>query len=101
MSAIHVRTNVMFPDDLLVELRKTVPARERSAFIAEATRRQLVMLKQRVALHESAGAWSSEAHPELESGTGVYTYRTETEQAWSERRLRVAEGGPEYVPSGQ
>ncbi len=101
MSANHIRTNVMFPEDVLAELRKTVPARERSAFIAEATRRQLVMLKQKVAVHETAGAWSREAHPELVGSAGVYTYRNETEQAWTERLHRVAEGGVEYVSSGQ
>jgi len=102
MNAVHERTNVMFPPDILRELRALVPARERSAFIAEATRKQLLVLKQRAALSRSAGVWSDEQHKDLTTEDDFFRYRQERNETWERPQRAIAEQGVEYrVPSGQ
>lgn len=102
MNAVHERTNIMFPPDILLELRTLVPARERSAFVAEATRRQLLVLKQRLALKQSVGAWADADHSELSEAQDMIEYRRTRNQGWTTPRLQVADDRAEYhVPSGQ
>lgn len=102
MNAVHERTNIMFPPDILRELRQLVPARERSAFVAEATRKQLMVLKQKAALKHSAGAWSDAQHKDLTTAEDFARYREYRNEGWERRHLAIAEDGVEYhVPSGQ
>lgn len=60
------RMNLAISEELLDELRSTVPARRRSAFIAEAVREKLARLRQVRAAEASAGAWSDEGRDEPE-----------------------------------
>lgn len=71
--------NLSLPDDLLDELRRVVPARQRSAFVVEAIRVRLALLAQVDAVAESAGAWSNKGRPD--PGEGLRAGR----EAWSER----------------
>jgi hypothetical protein len=57
------RINVLFPDDLLDQIRDLVPERKRSEFIVGATRNQLIRERQRRALELTAGAWRDESDP--------------------------------------
>ncbi len=52
--------NLSLPDELLEELKSTVPVRQRSGFIAEAIRMRLALLEQVIAVRETAGTWSDE-----------------------------------------
>ena len=56
--------NLSLPDDLIAELRRAVPDRRRSAFVAEAIRDRLALIAQVDAVRETAGAWSSEGRPD-------------------------------------
>jgi hypothetical protein len=63
------QANFLLPEDLLDELRKTVPKREQSKVVVEALRRELKRLRLLKAIETSFGSWRDEDHPELEQGT--------------------------------
>lgn len=73
-----VRLNVVLPRSLAEELRRLVPARQRSQLIADATAERLARLKLQQALAEAKGAWHDEDHPEL--AAGVESWRDELRQ---------------------
>ena len=66
-----MKTQIVLPDSLMNELRKTIPNRQRSRFIAEAIEEQLRAMKFRKALKESAGCWTDANHPDLKSQADV------------------------------
>ncbi|MBA4417993.1 MAG: hypothetical protein C0392_08805 [Syntrophus sp. (in: bacteria)] len=66
------QANFLLPEDLIEELRKSVPKREQSKVIAEALRKELKRLKLQKALGTSFGAWKDEDHPELQQGTETF-----------------------------
>ena len=68
------RINVTFPVSLLEQIRLYVPSRHRNKFIVEATQKELAQIQLDFALHESAGAWSDEDYPELQSVEDVNNY---------------------------
>jgi hypothetical protein len=72
MSTAKRQANFLLPEDLVEELRKSVPKREQSKVIAEALRKELKRLKLQNALETSFGAWKSEDHPELQQGTETF-----------------------------
>jgi len=65
------RLNLYLPKPLVDDLRRCVPARQRTRFVSEAVARELRRLKLRTALESSAGAWRDEDHPELATGTDI------------------------------
>lgn len=66
------QANFLLPGSLLAELRKRVPARQRSAVVAEALRNELRRRQFREALEYSFGAWSDKNYPELREGSTEY-----------------------------
>jgi hypothetical protein len=54
------RMNVSFPPRLLTELKRRIPARRRSDFIASAVEEKLARGAQLEAVAAAAGAWSDE-----------------------------------------
>jgi len=62
-----MKTQIVLPEPLMDELRKTIPNRRRSQFIAEAIEERLRAMKFQKALKESAGCWSDANHPDLKS----------------------------------
>lgn len=62
------RANVTLPEDLLVELRRTVPKGEQSKVVGDALRHELKRIRFKKALQSSFGAWKARAHPELTRG---------------------------------
>ena len=81
------RMNVSLKDSLVEELRRLVPVRQRSQFIAQAVREKLDHLEQEQAVHAAVGAWSQEdrATPEKE----IRALRG----AWHRRQSRLEESG--------
>jgi hypothetical protein len=69
---ITKQSNYLLPEDLTEEIKKLVPKREQSKFVAEAIRRELKRLKFQKALQTSFGLWIDERHPELQQGTESY-----------------------------
>lgn len=65
MPAVKERMNLYITKSLMDELRKAVPARERTRFVEDILARELRRRKLKAALKASAGAWKDEDHPEL------------------------------------
>jgi len=71
--------NLSLPDELLDELRRAVPPRQRSAFVVDAIRERLALIAQVDAVRESAGSWSS-------TGRGDPAKQIKADrEAWSKR----------------
>ncbi len=62
---ITMKTQIVIPDSLMDELKKAIPIRRRSQFIAEAVAERLRVLRLRNALKDSAGCWTNSKHPDL------------------------------------
>jgi hypothetical protein len=66
-----MKTQIVLPEALGEELKRLVPTRKRSEFIAGAIESRIRMMKFRRALKDSAGAWTDRNHPGLRTQTDV------------------------------
>jgi metal-responsive CopG/Arc/MetJ family transcriptional regulator len=82
---MSTRINVMFPDDLLQQLRDLIPERKRSDFIVGATRDFVRRERQRRALELTAGAWRDESNPNAHTQEAAEETIREMRSADSER----------------
>ena len=57
MRAVKERMNLYITKSLMEDLRRAVPARERTRFVEEVLARELRRRKLKAALKASAGAW--------------------------------------------
>lgn len=62
------QANFTLPEDLLEELKRTVPKGDQSRAVSEALRNELKRIRFRRSLEESFGAWTAGRHPELARG---------------------------------
>ena len=65
MRAVKERMNLYITKSIMDDLRRAVPARERTRFVEEMLLRELRRLKLREAIKNAYGAWKDEDHPEL------------------------------------
>jgi hypothetical protein len=65
MRAVKERMNLYVTKSLMDDLRRAIPARERTRFVEEVLARELRRLKLREAIKNAYGAWKDEDHPEL------------------------------------
>ncbi len=72
MGASFKQANFLLPEDLLNELRKSVPKGQQSRVVAESLRMELRRMKLERALQSSFGAWKHEKHPELKKGSRAF-----------------------------
>jgi metal-responsive CopG/Arc/MetJ family transcriptional regulator len=86
---MSTRINVLFPDDLLEQMRDLVPERKRSEFIVKATGDHLRRERQRRALELTAGAWRDESNPEAHTQEHVERELRELRKADLEREARL------------
>ena len=86
MRAATRQANFTLPEDLLDELKRTVPKGEQSRVVGEALRNELTRIKFKQALEDSFGAWRESKHPELAKGTRHYVRSLRK----SSRRNRLA-----------
>ena len=77
-------TPIRLPVDLLADLDSFVGQGQKSKFIIEATRKELLRLKQRKALQAAAGIFKGEEYPEFATHVDVAAWvrnlRDETER---------------------
>ena len=78
------KISVSFPKELLEEVRKFVPLRQRSRIIAEGTSRMIALFKQQGAAKKAAGIWKEKDHPEL--AEGVDSYLRNIRVSWGAKR---------------
>ncbi|MGP8247841.1 MAG: hypothetical protein ACLQVN_25420 [Bryobacteraceae bacterium] len=62
------RTLVPIPRELAAAIDKVAGHRQRATFIINLVEREIRRREQRDALHEAAGSWKDEDHPELAEG---------------------------------
>jgi hypothetical protein len=93
------RINVTFPKELLDDLRKYVPSRERNRLIVEATEREIKRRKFRQVLDamREEPIWADEDHPDLMTGEDVNRYIRELHarpeyRLWEDENTENAEG---------
>ncbi len=72
MTTATRQANFLLPDDVIEELKASVPRRQQSKVVAEALRKELKRLKLAKALQTSFGAWKEKDHPELKQGVEPY-----------------------------
>ena len=84
------RVQIVLPKNIAEELRAVIPARRRSAFIAEAIAHQLMVRDREQVIDEAFGAWTDENHPYLNTADDIRVWR---EALWAgedrEEALRV------------
>jgi hypothetical protein len=82
-------TPIRFPIDLLMEIEKFVGERQRSKFVIDAARKELIRLKQRTALKMAAGVFKAEDYPELGSPEDVSLWVRKLREETEARRRKV------------
>lgn len=86
---MSTRINVLFPEELLEQMRELVPERKRSEFIVKATGDQLRRERQRRALELTAGAWKDETQPDAHTQEFVERELRDLRSADLEREARL------------
>ncbi|OGO76150.1 MAG: hypothetical protein A3K45_06460 [Chloroflexi bacterium RIFOXYC12_FULL_59_14] len=71
MRAVKERMNLYITKSLMDDLRRAVPARERTRFVEEVLARELRRRKLREAIEKSFGAWKDEDHPDMLTGADI------------------------------
>jgi hypothetical protein len=89
---MSVRVNVLFPDEVIEDLRSLIPEGKRSEFVAEATRERILRERQRRALLQSAGSWNDEGHGSQAVTIEEYLAETRLSDAEREARLEALRG---------
>jgi predicted Holliday junction resolvase-like endonuclease len=86
--AVRERLNLYLSKDVIDDLRRQVPDRERTSFVEETLRRELRRRKLLEAIDASYGAWQDEDHPELATPEDIDRWIEEGRKAatrdWSE-----------------
>ncbi len=79
------RFNVVFPADVLKDLRELVPPRKRGEFVVEATTKELKRLKVQALLERlrREPAWTLENHPDLATPDDVEHWVESLRASWS------------------
>ncbi len=72
MPTVTRQANFLLPDDVLSELKSSVPKRQQSKVVAEALRKELKRIKLSRVLETSFGAWKEKDHPEFKKGTETF-----------------------------
>ena len=68
MASVVKQANCTLPEDLLDELKRTVPKGEQRKVVGQALRNELNQIKFKKALDTSFGGWKEGKHPELAQG---------------------------------
>ena len=69
------QASFLLPEELLDELRWTVPRGEQSRVVGEALRNELTRARFHKAVEGSFGAWKASKHPELARGLRAFVRR--------------------------
>ena len=71
MGAVKERMNLYIAKPVADELRRLIPARERTKFVEEVLARELRRRKLKEAIEKSYGAWKDEDHPDMMTGEEI------------------------------
>jgi hypothetical protein len=76
------RIIVAFPESLLGDIDRFVPARKRNEVIVAATEDLVRKMRLLVVLDETAGAWTDENHPDLSTSEDVELWLRDVRARW-------------------
>lgn len=71
MRAVKERMNLYITKSLMDDLRRAVPARERTRFVEEILARELRRRRLLEVIDASYGAWKDENHPDMMTGEEI------------------------------
>jgi len=71
MRAVKERMNLYITKSVMDDLRKAVPARERTRFVEDILTRELRRRRLLDALEKAYGAWTVENHPEMKTPVDI------------------------------
>jgi hypothetical protein len=87
MTTTVSRINITLPKNLVEELKKVIPPRERSKVIAEALRRRIATMKREESLKKLKGVWDKTGGVAFKSDKELASWRkslwTSTEKRFS------------------
>jgi hypothetical protein len=87
MPAVKERMNLYLTKSVADELRRLVPARERTKFVEQVLARELRRARLREVLARTAGAWKDEDHPDLMTVEDI--------NRWIDEQRRIGAGNRE------
>jgi hypothetical protein len=73
------RAHIAFPKEVRADLDRLVDKRNRSKFVTDAVRKELLLVRQRAAVRHTAGSWKDRDHPEFKNGTRTWIKRLRRE----------------------
>lgn len=76
------RVIVTFPESLLGDMKRFVPARKRNEVIVAATEELVRKMRLLAVLEETAGAWTDENHPDLATPEDVDAWLRDVRVRW-------------------
>lgn len=85
-----IKTQVVFPEELLAELDRSVKARERSGFVVQAVEEKLQRLRLEQALNDAAGIWKDRSDMKTDAQVRKYLKRLRGADTRRSRRLEKA-----------
>ena len=71
MRAVKERMNLYITKSLMDDLRRAIPARERTRFVEDVLARELRRRRLLEAIELSYGAWKDENHPDMMTGEDI------------------------------
>jgi hypothetical protein len=86
MRAVKERMNLYISKPIADELRRLIPARERTQFVEDILARELRRAKLKQAIENSYGAWSDEDHPDMLTFDDVNRWIDEQRKLGSSRQ---------------
>ena len=85
-----VKTQIVFPEDVLQELDRTVKERQRSDFVVEAVREKLQRLRLEESLSQVSGLWKDRAGLKTDAQVRTYLKRLRGADTRRQNRLQKA-----------
>lgn len=76
------RVIVTFPEALLGDMKRFVPARKRNEVIVAATEELVRKMRLLAVLEETTGAWTDENHPDLATPEDVELWLRDVRARW-------------------
>lgn len=89
----NIRTNVILPEELLLEIDRIAGMRRRSTFLADAAREKLTRMHFERAASMAFGSWKDEDHPDLVTDRDMRRLLSGGRQAVNRRTKRTLKRG--------
>jgi hypothetical protein len=85
-----VKTQIVFPEELLRELDKAVKSRERSEFVVQAVEEKLERVRLQKALERASGLWKERPEFKTDAKVQQFVQKLRGEETRRRRRLKKA-----------